>query len=72
VSLGSAFLCAAISLADEFLIGNRQYMWIMNVVHPVAALYWGPAWLWAYFRHARQSSRPAMRRQAIHLAARPA
>lgn len=69
ISLATAFVCAAVILVDEFVLGYRQHMWIMNVVHPITALYWGPVWLWGYFRYARRSSGPVMRARAQQLAA---
>ena len=48
-------------LADEFLLGHRQHMGVMNLVHPVTALYWGPVWLWAYLRNGRKSGHKLMR-----------
>jgi hypothetical protein len=40
-SLASALLV----LADIFLLGRRQHMWIMEAVWPLTILYWGPAGL---------------------------
>jgi hypothetical protein len=68
ISLGTAFACALAILADELLLGRRQHMWIMNLVHPVTALYWGPVWLWAYMRRGRRSAMPELRREAGRLA----
>ncbi len=56
IALGLGFACALVILVDEFLLGYRQYMAIMNVVHPITALYWGPLWLWA-----RSGSGPRLR-----------
>jgi hypothetical protein len=42
-------------------------MGVMNLVHPITALYWGPVWLWAYFRHGRRSGRRIMHRDAQRL-----
>jgi hypothetical protein len=39
-----ALLCAAIEVV--LLVSHPQKMWIMDVVWPVTALYWGPASLW--------------------------
>lgn len=39
--LALAFLCSAIVVV--MLIARPQKMWIMDVVWPVTALYWGPA-----------------------------
>ena len=43
MSLAIAGLCALIITADEFR--RPQNMWIMNVVWPIIALYFGPAGL---------------------------
>ena len=54
-------VCVACSLAiavDELALGYRQHMWIMNLVHPITALYLGPVWLWAYFTRGRRSLAP--------------
>ncbi|MCX5040335.1 hypothetical protein ACFWFH_08875 [Streptomyces coelicoflavus] len=48
-SLAVAFASALVILADIVLGSQRQKMWIMNVVYPVTALYWGPVALWFYF-----------------------
>ncbi len=55
VALGLGFVSVLVILADQFLLGNRQHMWVMNLVHPITALYRGPVWLWAYIRHGRES-----------------
>lgn len=67
VMLASGFASALVILVDEYLLGNRQHMPVMNVVHPVTALYWGPIWLWAYFRKGRKSGRVVLRRDARRL-----
>jgi Domain of unknown function (DUF4396) len=51
LALGGA--CALAILVDELLLGRRQAMTVMNLVHPVTALYLGPIWLWAYLRRWR-------------------
>jgi hypothetical protein len=48
--------CAYIAL--DIVRGNRQKMWIMNVVWPVTALWSGVLGLWAYVRLGRSSTRP--------------
>ena len=65
IALALGFGSALVILADELLLGNRQHMWVMNLVHPITALYWGPVWLWAYFRNGRKSGRKVMREQAL-------
>jgi hypothetical protein len=67
VALGAGFASALVILADELLLGHRQHMAVMNLVHPITALYAGPAWVWAYFRHGRKSSHKVMRREAERL-----
>ena len=46
--LSVCFLCAAIIIIDE--LRRAQKMWIMNLVGPITALYFGPAALRGYFR----------------------
>ncbi len=48
IFLALGFASALVIVADELLLGYRQQMWIMNLVHPITALYWGPVWLWLY------------------------
>lgn len=67
IALALGFASALVILADAFLLGNRQHMWIMNVVHPITALYWGPVWLWAYLRHGRKFGRKVMHAEARRL-----
>jgi hypothetical protein len=64
-ALAVGFGSALVILADEFLLGNRQRMAIMNLVHSITALYWGPVWLWAYFRDGRKSSQQVMLEEAM-------
>jgi Domain of unknown function (DUF4396) len=51
--LAIAVLClcgaCAVVIAAHLLAGHLQTMWIMNVVWPVTALYFGPAAVWYYF-----------------------
>jgi hypothetical protein len=67
IALALGLASALAILADEFLLGNRQQMWVMNLVHPITALYWGPVWLWAYLRNGRKSGHKAMREEAQRL-----
>lgn len=48
-------LCSAIALwmIFDFLRGHRQKMWIMYVVWPITAMYFGPVALWMYLRTRR-------------------
>ena len=69
IFLGLGLGSALTIVVDELVLGYRQQMWIMNLVHPISALYWGPVWLWAYFARARRSSPKLMRREAESLAA---
>ncbi|MDG9722771.1 MULTISPECIES: DUF4396 domain-containing protein [unclassified Streptomyces] len=64
-SLSVAFACALVILADLFLLGRRQHMWIMNLVYPVTALYWGPVALWFYFVHGRRTSERAVEEHGV-------
>ena len=68
-ALGLGFASALVILVDELLLGNRQHMWVMNLVHPITALYLGPVWLWAYVRRGRKAGVHVMRRDADELAA---
>jgi hypothetical protein len=68
IALALGFGGALVILADELLLGHRQHMAVMNVVHPVTALYWGPVWVWAYFRHGRKSAYDLMHREAERIA----
>lgn len=74
VALAVGFGSALAILTDELVLGNRQHMAVMNLVHPItplylgpASLYLGPAWLWAYVRHGRKSARPLMHDEALGL-----
>jgi hypothetical protein len=60
-SLSLGGLCALVIAADIFLAGQRQHMWIMEVVWPVTGLYAGPLALWAYFKLGRKSTHAAMK-----------
>jgi hypothetical protein len=68
IFLAMGFASALVIVVDELLLGHRQQMWIMNLVHPITALYWGPVWLVAYFRHGRKSSKKLMHVEAERLA----
>jgi hypothetical protein len=60
LSLGVAFASALIIAFDIFGRGYRQKMWIMNLVFPITALYWGPVALWFYFTRGRRDSVPVI------------
>jgi hypothetical protein len=62
-ALGLGFACALVIVADIFLFGNSQHMWIMNLVFPLSALYMGPLALWAYYARGRRMSHKQMRRR---------
>lgn len=62
-SLAIAFASALAILFDIFVRGNRQKMWIMDVVYPITALYWGPVAAWFYFRHGRRQAKPVIERE---------
>lgn len=59
-SLIVAILSALLILFD-ILRGNRQHMWIMNIVWPVTALYGSVVALYAYAKVGRLSTHRAMR-----------
>ncbi|WP_069812600.1 DUF4396 domain-containing protein [Streptomyces sp. TP-A0874] len=65
LSLSVAFASALAILIDIYALGHRQKMWIMNLVYPVTALYWGPVTVWFYFRHGRRTSKPLVERHAL-------
>jgi hypothetical protein len=67
VALALGFGSALVIVADEFVVRNRQHMWIMNLVHPITALYWGPVWLWAYVRNGRKSGHKVMHAEVRRL-----
>lgn len=52
--LSVCFLCSAIMVVHE-AAGHGEKMFIMNVVWPITALYWGPAALWFYFHEQRRN-----------------
>ena len=56
--LGLSFACTAVILADE--VRRPQHMWIMNVVWPITALYWGPVAVWAYYCWGRLDTKRAV------------
>ncbi|RPE31906.1 DUF4396 domain-containing protein [Kitasatospora cineracea] len=60
LALGSAFVSVLAITVDIVARGHRQHMWIMNVVYPVTALYWGPAAWWFHATRGRRSARPAV------------
>lgn len=47
--------CAVLTLA-HLARGNRQHMWIMNVVWPLTILWAGPIGLYYYFKIGRLSA----------------
>lgn len=64
-SLAVAFASALVILVDIVLGGHRQKMWIMNLVYPVTALYWGPVALWFYFTRGRRTSKPVVEKEGM-------
>lgn len=58
-SLAAAGICSLVVVVD-ILRGNRQHMWIMNLVWPITALYGSAFALYAYFRVGRLSTREAV------------
>jgi len=57
ISLWLAFASSAYLVALQ--VRHPQKMWIMNVVWPVTALYFGPVAIWAYFSMGRKSAKDA-------------
>lgn len=57
--LSLAFLCAA--LMAIMLLARPQKMWIMDIVWPVTALYWGPVALWGLWEMGAPPASPAKR-----------
>jgi hypothetical protein len=55
IGLALGFGSALAIVVDELRPGHRQHMAVMNLVHPITALYLGPVWLWAYARNGRKS-----------------
>jgi hypothetical protein len=68
LALGAGFASAAAIALDIVALGRRQAMWVMNVVHPVTALYFGPLWLWAYLTRGRRLATPELESDAARLA----
>jgi len=58
ISLWLAF--ASTAYLAVLQMQHPQKMWIMNVVWPVTALYFGPVAIWAYFAMGRGSAKDAM------------
>jgi hypothetical protein len=58
-SLALAFLCAAIIVA--LLLSRPQKMWVMDIVWPVTALYWGPAGVWGLWDMGAPPASPSKR-----------
>jgi hypothetical protein len=42
--------CIAVWMIFDFLHGHRQKMWIMHLVWPITAMYFGPVAVWMYLR----------------------
>ncbi len=42
--------CCALYIFFDFFNGHRQKMWIMHLVWPITALYFGPVAVWMYLR----------------------
>ncbi len=49
IYLAVCFACAAY-IASDIMNGHRQKMWIMHLVWPITALYFGPVAVWMYLR----------------------
>jgi hypothetical protein len=63
--LSIAFASTLLITADILLLGYRQKMWIMNLVYPITALYWGPVALWFYLRHGRSTAKREIERHGM-------
>ena len=61
ISLGIAFVCALLIVADE--TRRPQKMAIMNVVWPISALYFSVLAVWAYLRWGRAKTKSAMKQE---------
>ena len=62
LSLALGFASALIISIDVFARGYRQKMWIMNLVYPINALYWGPVGVWFYSRYGRRKAKTVLAR----------
>jgi hypothetical protein len=58
VYLATCFVCAGAIAWDIFPGRRRQLMGVMNAVHPIIALYFGPLALAFYWRWARSTPHP--------------
>src|SRR5690348_7733493 len=47
------------------VIRHPQKMWIMNLVWPITALYFGPFAMWAYYAMGRRMSKPFWQSVAV-------
>jgi hypothetical protein len=50
ISLAASFVCAGLIAVEIFVKGDRQHVWIMDVVWSLTALYSGPLGWLAYRR----------------------
>ena len=57
--LALAFLCATVMAV--MLAARPQKMWIMDIVWPVTALYWGPVGIWGLWDMGAPPANPAKR-----------
>ncbi len=61
LSTASLIIAGICALVIAFHVARHpQHMWIMNLVWPITALYFGPIALWAYFRWAPSGAKGAM------------
>lgn len=49
IYLAACAICA-LMIATDILRGHYQKMWVMNLVWPITAMYFGPIALWMYWR----------------------
>jgi len=59
-------LASSLIIVIDILVGNKQHMWIMNLVWPITALYSGLLGLWAYYEFGRLSTQRKVREARDH------
>ncbi len=61
-TLALALVSSLVITFDIFVRGYRQHMWIMDLVYPITALYWGPLAVYQYFKRGKVRSKPVLAR----------
>lgn len=56
ISLILAFTSALFICFHIFALGHRQKMWIMEVIYPINALYFGPLSVWFYLKYGEKKN----------------